>query len=114
MPRRTAVGIAAGNDVAETFFEDCPGQHGGGGGAVAGEVGSLLSDFDHELGAHVFEAIFEIDFLGDGDAVFGDGRATEGFVDDDILAGRAHRHGDGVGQLLDALQHFRAGVIVKK
>ena len=58
--------------------------------------------------------IFEFDFLADGDAVFGDGRAAEGLVDDDVAAGGPHRHRDGVGQLLDALEHLGPGVIFKE
>ena len=81
---------------------------------IAGEIGSLLGDFDHELGAHVLEAVFELDFLGDGDAVFGDGRSAEGLVDDDVLAGRAHGDRDGASEFFDALEHFGTGVIVKQ
>ena len=107
-------GIAAGDDVPQAFLEDRAGQHGGRGGAVAGQVGGLLGHFDHELGAHVLEAVFQLDFLGDGDAVLGDGRAAEGLVDDHIPAGRAHRDRDGVGEFFDALEHFGAGVIVEQ
>ena len=73
----------------------------------------LLGHFVHELGAHVLEPVFELDFLADGHAVLGDGRAAERLVDDHVAAGRAHRDGDGVGQFLHALEHFGAGVIVE-
>ena len=106
--------IAAGGDVAGAFLEDGAGQHGGGGRAVAGDVRGLRGDFVDELGAHVLEAIFQLDFLADGDAVLGDGRAAERFVDDHVAAGRAHRDGHGVGQLLHALQHLGAGLIVEQ
>ena len=56
--------IAAGGDVAQPFLEDRPGQHGGGGGAVAGDVRGLRGDFVDQLGAHVLEAVFQFDFLG--------------------------------------------------
>ena len=114
MPRRMAVGLLPATTLRKTFLEDRVGEHGGGGGAVAGQVGGLLGDFDHELGAHVLEAVFEFDFLGDGHAVLRDGRAAEGLVDDHVLAGRAHRDGDGIGQLFDALEHFRAGVVFEE
>ena len=94
--------IAAGGDVAGAFLEDRPGQHGGRRGAVAGDVGGLRGDLVDQLGAHVLEAVFELDFLADGHAVLGDGRAAERLVDDHVAAGRAHGDGDGVGQLLDA------------
>ena len=107
-------GIAAGHDVPQAFLEDGVGQDGGGRGAVAGQVGGLLGHFDHELGAHVLEAVFQLDFLGDGDAVLGDGRAAEGLVDDHVLAGRAHRGRDGLGEFFDALEHLGAGEIVEE
>ena len=98
--------VAAGHDVARAFAEDRAGEHGGGRGAVAGEGRGLVGHFVHELGAHVFERVFELDFLADGDAVFGDGRAAERFVDDDVAAARAERDGHGVGQLIYAGEHL--------
>ena len=78
--------VGAGGDVLEAFAEDRLGEHGGGGGAVAGEVGGLGGDFLHHLGAHVLDRIVELDFLGDGHAVLGDGRRAELLVDDDVAA----------------------------
>ena len=40
---------------------------------VAGGVVGLGGDFAQHLRAHVLEFVFEFDFLGDGDAVLGDG-----------------------------------------
>jgi hypothetical protein len=81
------------------FAEDGFGEDGGGGGAVAGDVGGLGGDlFDH-LGADVLERVFEFDFLGDGDAVLGDGGGAEGSFeddDDDVAAGGAEGDLDGV------------------
>ena len=53
------------------------GEHGGGRGAVAGDVVGLRGDFLQKLGAHVLVGVFELDFLGDGDAVLGDGGGAE-------------------------------------
>ena len=69
-------GVDARGDGLEAFVEDGFGEDGGGGGAVAGDVAGLAGDFLHHLGAHVFVDVFELNFLGDGDAVFGDGRAS--------------------------------------
>jgi hypothetical protein len=41
----------------------------------------LRSHFADHLGAHVLELVFELDFLGDGDAVLGDARRAERLVD---------------------------------
>ena len=68
--------VDAGDDGLEAFVEDRFGQDGGGGGAVAGDVAGLAGDFLDHLGAHVLVGVFEFDFLGDGDAVLGDGRAS--------------------------------------
>jgi hypothetical protein len=46
----------------------------------------LLSDLLDHLGAHVLEGIFELDLLGDGDAVLGDGRGAELLVEDHVAA----------------------------
>jgi hypothetical protein len=45
-----------------------------GGGAVARDVGGLGGDLLDHLGAHVLVGVVELDLLGDGDAVLGDGR----------------------------------------
>jgi hypothetical protein len=69
--------VHAGGNVLHAFADDGLGQHGGGGGAVTGDVGGLGSDFLDHLGAHVGELVLQFDFLGDGNAVLGDGRAAE-------------------------------------
>ena len=98
--------VAAGNDVAKSFAENRTSQYCRGRRSVASQIGCLLSDFDDELRTHVLEAIFQIDFFGDGDAVLGDGWSAEGFVDDHVSAGRTHRDCHGVRKFIDALQHL--------
>jgi hypothetical protein len=45
---------------------------------VPSPASSLVrSDFLHHLRAHVLELVSQFDFLGDGDAVLGDGRGAE-------------------------------------
>ena len=68
--------VGAGGDVLDALAVDRLGEHGGGGGAVTGDVGGLGRDLAHHLGAHVLERVLELDLLGDGDAVLGDGRAS--------------------------------------
>ena len=105
--------VTTSNDSANTFLENCSSQNGGGCCSVTGQIGSLLSDFRDQFGSHIFEAVFQFDFLGDRYTVFGNGRATERLVDNDVATGWAHRHGDGVSQFLDTFQHPLASVIVK-
>jgi hypothetical protein len=106
--------VHAGGDGLQALADDGLGQHGGGGGAVTGDVGGLGGDFLDHLRAHVLELVGELDFLGDGDAVLGDGRRAEGLVEDDVAALRAQRRLDGVGQDVDAGQHALAGFVGKK
>ena len=55
-------------------------QNSGGGGAIAGDVGGLGSNFLDHLGAHVGELVLQFDFLGDRYTVLGDRRRTVGTV----------------------------------
>ena len=67
-------------------MEDGLREHGRGGRAVAGDVRGLGCDLAHHLRAHVLEAILELDFFGDGDAVFGHDRCAEALLDHDVAA----------------------------
>ena len=68
--------VHAGGDRLGAFPDDRLGEHGGGGGAVAGDVVGLRGHFAHHLRAHVLELVLELDLLGDGDAVLGDARSA--------------------------------------
>ena len=105
--------VGAGGNRLGAFLDDRLGENGGGGGAVAGEVGGLGSDLAHHLGAHVLELVLELDLLGDGDAVLGDAGGAERLLDHDVAALGAERHLDGVGENVDAAQHLLARVLTK-
>ena len=66
--------VHAGGHRLDAFLDDRGREHGRGRGAVAGLVVGLLRDLAHHLRAHVLELVFELDLLGDGDAVLGDAR----------------------------------------
>ena len=101
--------MPAATDLA-AFAHDGAGEHGRGGGAVAGHVIGLGGDFAHHLRAHVLELVGKFDFLGHGHAVLGRARSAEALVDHDIAALGAQRHLHGVGEDVDAAQHLLAGV----
>jgi hypothetical protein len=105
--------VHAGGDELHAFAHDRLGQHGGGGGAVTGDVGGLGSDFLDHLRAHVLELVLQFDFLGDGDAVLGHGRGAERALEHDVAALRAQGDLDRVGQDVDAGDHALAGGITK-
>src|SRR4029079_9941226 len=56
--------VHAGRDRLQAFHGDRLGEHGGGGGAVAGLVVGLGGDFADQLGAEVLELVSQFDFLG--------------------------------------------------
>ena len=95
--------VGAGGDVAHALVHDRLGQHGGGGGAVAGDVVGLGGGLLQQLGAHVLRTVLELDLLGDGHAVVGDGRGAELLVERDVAALGAEGGLDRVGEDVDAL-----------
>jgi len=101
--------VHAGGHVLHAFADDGLGQHGGGGGAVTGDVAGLGSDFLDHLGAHVLELVLELDFLGDRHTVLGDGGGAEGALEDHVAALRAQGDLDCVGEDVHALDHACAG-----
>jgi hypothetical protein len=102
--------VHAGGDRLGAFAHDRGGKHGRGGGAVTGEVVGLGRDLAHHLGAHVLELVRKLDFLGDRDAVLGDARRAERFLDHHVSALRTERDLHRIGQNLDAAQHLVASV----
>ena len=98
MPRFECHRVGAGGQGLEPFLVDRLGQHGRGGGAVAGGVGGLGGRFLDELGTHVLVGVGQLDFLGHRHAVLGDGRAAPALVDHGITAARAERGTNGPRQ----------------
>src|SRR5213593_4099144 len=62
MPRLSAIGLAP-CDGLDAFTINHLRENGGGGGAVAGDIGGLAGDFADHLRAHVLERVFEFDFF---------------------------------------------------
>ena len=87
------------------------GQHGGGGGAVAGDVIGLAGDFLDHLGAHVGIGALQFDFLRDGNAVLGDRRSAELLVEHDVAALRTEGGLDRLGEQGDAFENAATGFI---
>jgi len=106
--------VHAGGDVLHALADNRLGQHGGSGGAVAGDVGGLGGDFLDHLGAHVLELVLQFDFLGDRHAVLGDGRRAEGALEHDVAAFRAEGDLDGVGEDVHAAHHALTGGIAEQ
>ena len=96
--------VHTGGNRFKTLAQHGLGQYRRGGRAVARYVGSLGSNFLDHLGAHVFEFIFELDFLCNRDTVFGDGRRTKRLVEHNVTALGAQRNFYGVCKHVDATQ----------
>ncbi len=94
--------VGPGGDVAQALVHHRPRQHRGGGGAVTGDVVGLLGDFLDQLGPDLLVRVLEVDLLGDGDAVVGDGGRAPLLLEDDVAALRAERDAHGVGELVHA------------
>ena len=97
-----AIGLAPAATCLQALVHDRLGEHGGGGGAVAGDVVGRGRDFLDELGALVLEGVLELDLTGDGDAVVGDRRGAEVLVEHDVAALGAEGDLHGVGERVDA------------
>ena len=97
--------IGTGGNRLHAFAVDGLRQNGRGGGAVAGHVGGLGSDFAHHLRAHVLERILQFDFLGHGHAVLGDERRTEFLLDHDVAALGTERDLHSIGQNIHAAKN---------
>src|SRR5262249_5490585 len=61
----------------------------------------------------ILVGLLQLDFLGHGDAVLGDGGAAELLVDDDVPALRPERRLHGLRHDVDAAQQRRAGFLVE-
>ena len=105
--------VHAGNDRLEAFVENGFGQHRGGGGAIARDVGRLGGHFLDHLGAHVFVSVFQLDLLGDRNAVLGHRGRTERLLQDDVAALGTERNFDSFGKLLNAPTHCVASFLIE-
>ena len=103
--------VGAGGQVAHALFGDRVGEQRRRRGAVTGRVRRLAGRFAHELRAHVLVAVFELDLLGDGDAVLGDRGTAPTLVEHGIAAARTQGGDNGLRQLGDPEQHCLPGVV---
>ena len=106
--------VGAGGHVAQALVDHGPGQHGGGGGAVTGDVVGLLGDLLDELGADLLVGVRELDLLGDGDAVVGDRGGAPLLVEHDVATLGAEGHPDRVGQLVHATLEGAPRLLVER
>jgi hypothetical protein len=82
--------------------------------ASTGHVGGLGRDLAHHLGAHVVVRLVQLDLLGDGHAVLGDGGRAPLLVEHDVAAARPEGDLDRLGQDLDALEDGLPGLLAEE
>ncbi len=97
--------IRASSNGLYAFAINCLGKNGSSGGAVAGDVRGLGSNFADHLGSHVLDAIGQFDFFCNGDAVLGNGGRTEFLFNDHVAAFGAKSDLHSVSQYVDAAEN---------
>ena len=105
--------VSASGDIAQAFTNHGLRQNGGGSGAVASDVVSLLGDLLDELGADFLIGIVELDLLGDGDTVVGNGGSAPRLFENDVAALGAEGDLDRVGEGIHARLEPAAGLDVE-
>jgi hypothetical protein len=79
--------VRAGGHALEAFLDDGLGEHGRRRGAVTGDVRRSSTATSRTICAPMFSIrVVELDLLGDGHAVLGDGRRAPLLVEDDVAA----------------------------
>src|SRR5262249_36078573 len=106
-------GVGAGGHVAQALPDQSPGQDGGGGGAVAGHVVSLLGYFLDQLGPDLLIGVFELDLLGDRHAIVGNGGGAPLLLEYDVASLGAEGDPYGVGELVHPALQGAPGALVK-
>ena len=81
------------------------------GGAVAGHVAGLRSDFLHQLSADILHRILQLNLFGHRHAILGDGGRTELLLNDNVSALGSECRLDGVRQCVHAAQDRLTGIL---
>ncbi len=105
-------GVGPSGHIAQPFFNHRVGQHGGGGGAVAGSVvglGGGLADQGH---AGVLDVIFEFNFLGDRHPIVDDLGSAKFLFQHHVAAFGAEGDGHGFRQDVHAFFEGTTSVFV--
>ena len=105
--------IHAGSNRLQAFTQNGLHKNGCRRRTVTGDIRRLGSNFLDHLCAHILEFVFELDFLGDRDTVFGDRRRAEALVEHDVAAFRTQGNSDGVCQDVHACEHLLARVVTE-
>ena len=100
--------IGSGGNRLHAFAINRLCKNGGSRGTVARYVRRLACHFANHLGAHVLQAVLQLDFFGHGHAVFGDGRAAVLLLQNHVAALGPQGDLHGIRQKIDAAQNCLA------
>ncbi len=106
-------GVGAGLDGPEAFANHRLSEHRRGCCSVACYAVGFGGDFLDELSAHVGEGISQLDLLGDGDAIVGDGRRSGELLQHRVTAFGSQSHLDRISQGVYAHFEQRSGVLAE-
>ena len=73
-------GVSPGSHILHPLMKHRLGKHGSGGSAIAGDIIGLGGHLLDQLRPDVLEGLLQFDLLGYGDAIVGDGRRSEPFI----------------------------------
>ena len=93
--------VGACRQVAESFPHHGLGQHCGRGSSVTGHVVGLCCYFLGELSTHVLPRVVELDLLGDGHPIIGDGRGAPLLLKHYVTSLGSKSYLDHIGELVD-------------
>src|SRR5690606_30597485 len=105
--------VHARGNCFQTFVHNGLRQNNYSSSTITDYVVDLRNNLLHHLRAHVFELVFQLDFLGYGNTVFSHGRRAKGLVQNHVTAFWAQSYLDRVGQNIHTSQHSLAGGITK-
>src|SRR5260370_11245372 len=105
--------VAGGHELA-TLAVDGLCEHRGSGRSIAGDFGGLGGHLLDHLCTHVLESILELDLLGHGYAILGDGWRAERLLEHDVAAFRPERDLDCVSKGVDTAKDRLARLNIKK
>ena len=93
-------GICACRKILHARIDHRLSQNGCGGSTVTCHVIGLGSHFLHQLGAHIFECVLQLDLLCDGNAVVGDQGSAERLIQYYVSSFGSKGYSDGICQLV--------------
>ena len=105
--------VHTGSNRLQTFTQYGLSQHRCGRRAITSDVRGMGSDFLDHLRAHVLEFVLQLDFLGHGHAIFGNGRCAIALVEHYIATFGTERHSYRIRQDVHTCKHLVARVVAE-